>query len=1071
MLSPPEIAGYEILSELGRGAMGVVYRAQQLRLFNRPVALKMILAGSHASADQLSRFRTEAEAVARLQHPNIVQIYEVGEHNGLPYFSLELVEGGSLLQHLDGTPIPPHDAAQLVETVAHAVHAAHQRGIIHRDLKPGNVLLTADGTPKITDFGLAKKIDSDAGQTASGAIVGTPSYMAPEQARRNQTRDRSQEAVGPAADIYALGAILYELLTGRPPFKAATYLETILQVVSQEPAPPRLLQPSAPRDLETICLKCLQMEPRQRYATAEELSQDLRRFRECKPITARPVGLLERGWRWCRRNRLVAGLLAAVALSLVGGTGLASYFAWQAGARAREALAAEKRAETSAAYAAANAERADAKAAEADANARRADHEARHAREQKRTADHLVYVAHMSLTRQAWEDSQSAWMRELLESHLPERTGGEDLRGFEWYHWWRLCHFELLTLGHSAKAVRGIAYSPDGTRLATASEDGTLTIWDAGNGQKLRVLPHDAPVTCLAFSRDGKRLASGTALRVGPNNLSAPPPQPATSEIRIWDTATGDLLFHLAGPAADINSLAFNPRGDRLAAGCNDQAVYVWDLDRRRQAYALKGGPGSAYHTGMVQGVAFSADGARFASASQDHSVKIWEAETGKPIRTLNHNSRVFSVAFSPDGTRLATAVEAVDAKTGQLGNSQIQVWDLRTGQPTLSLPPQPGAASGVAFSPDGRRLAGAAGPTAQVWDTLTGRRILSLMGHAGTVTGVCFQPDGRRLATASADGTAKVWDAVASTAVVIQTGQGGGVSSLAISPDGQRLVTASPDKSVRVWQAADGQRLLTLPAHLDRVASVAYSPDGQGLATASGTEVKVWDAANGDLTLTFKRHTNAVNQVVFSPDGRYLASGGEDWTIRLWDAANGREIRVFEGHKDSVLGLAFRADVQRLASCSRDRTVRVWDTATGKEVLVLKGLSNPVQSVAFDREGRRLAAAFADWTVMVWDANTGEPLVRPLRGHMGPVTSVAFSPDGQRLATGSEDQTVKLWDPTTGQEVLSFKGFTDGVTAVAFSTDGQHLVGASQDGSVRVWEAPVLPQKFVHSTGNRSPP
>jgi serine/threonine-protein kinase len=291
--------------------MGVVYRARQVAL-DRVVALKMILAGSHADERERARFRTEAEAVARLQHPNIVQIYEIGESEGRPFFSLEYVDGGSLAAKLDGTPLPGKSAAQLVETLARAVHAAHQRGIVHRDLKPANVLLTADGTPKITDFGLAKRLDVERGQTQTGSIVGTPSYMAPEQAA-------SKKDIGPAADVYALGAILYELLTGRPPFRAETPLDTVLQVLSAEPAPPSLLQPRVARDLETVCLKCLAKEPRQRYADAEALAADLLRFLDGRPILARPVGPVERLGRWARRNPAVASLAAASAFLFLAG--------------------------------------------------------------------------------------------------------------------------------------------------------------------------------------------------------------------------------------------------------------------------------------------------------------------------------------------------------------------------------------------------------------------------------------------------------------------------------------------------------------------------------------------------------------------------------------------------------------------------------------------------------------------------------------------------------------------------------------------------------------------------------
>ncbi len=281
----PEVVGYEILGELGRGGMGIVYQARHLTL-NRLVALKMILAGGHAGEHELARFRSEAQAVARLHHPNIIQIFEVGE-SGQPYFSLEFCEGGSLAQQLDGTPLPPVKAAELVEMLAKAMDAAHRAGIVHRDLKPANILLTADGTPKVTDFGLAKQFDVG-GQTASGAVLGTPSYMAPEQA------GGKGKTVGPAADVYALGAILYELLTGRPPFKAATPLETVLQVVSDDPAPPRQLNAAVPKDLEAICLKCLQKDPARRYASAGELADDLTRFRSGEPVAAQQSGLLDR---------------------------------------------------------------------------------------------------------------------------------------------------------------------------------------------------------------------------------------------------------------------------------------------------------------------------------------------------------------------------------------------------------------------------------------------------------------------------------------------------------------------------------------------------------------------------------------------------------------------------------------------------------------------------------------------------------------------------------------------------------------------------------------------------------
>jgi serine/threonine protein kinase len=314
-IPPPErVAWYEILGVLGLGAMGIVYQARQPGL-KRVVALKMVLGGAHAHPKDLARFRAEAEAVARLHHPNIVQIFEVGEAEGRPYFSMEFVDGGSLARRIDGTPRPPREAALIVKVLATAMAAAHARGVVHRDLKTANVLLTADGTPKITDFGLAKRLEDDSSRTHSGTVLGTPSYMSPEQA------EGRIEAVGPRADVYSLGAVLYELLNGRAPFKAGSVLDTLHQVHTQEPVAPVRFAPSMPHDLETICLKCLQKDPVRRYQSAAALADDLGRFLDGKPILARPVSAAERLWRWCRRNPRVAVLGALAAFTVLAWAG------------------------------------------------------------------------------------------------------------------------------------------------------------------------------------------------------------------------------------------------------------------------------------------------------------------------------------------------------------------------------------------------------------------------------------------------------------------------------------------------------------------------------------------------------------------------------------------------------------------------------------------------------------------------------------------------------------------------------------------------------------------------------
>jgi WD40 repeat protein/serine/threonine protein kinase len=1016
--SRPAPAGYEILGELGRGGMGVVYKARQVNL-NRLVALKMVLAGSYAGPDDLARFRTEAEAVAALQHPNIVQIHEVGERDGLPYFCLELVEGGSLADRLKGTPWPAHPAAELVAALARTMHYAHSRGVIHRDLKPANVLLSLSRAPegsaaetlpsgarltspgpKITDFGLAKRLDSAVGPTRTGAVMGTPSYMAPEQA------GGKAKEIGPANDVYALGAILYECLTGRPPFRGETALDTIRQVIDNEPVPPSRLQPKLPHDLETICLKCLEKVPARRYASAAALADDLQRFLDSKPILARPTPAWERLAKWARRHPAVAALTLLSAVTAAVGFALVTW-QWR---EAEEARAGEER-------------------------------QRRQAEEALREANVNLYFNHIALADREWHANNAGRAEELLNA-CPAV-----LREWEWHYLKRLCHSDLLTIRSPVGGECGIAYSPDGKYLATAGQGHGLLLLDAVSGEVVRTLRgHGSPVVAVAFSPDGRRLASG--------GLEA---DEGKGELKVWDVADGREVFTVPGSQGGVTALAFSPDGARLAAAeanhpLSDEPAEVRLLDAATGAVVRTlRGPAP-----RVNGVAFSPDGhilvaggtaPRAPSRMPAGHVKAWEADTGTELLPfVGHWLGISSLAFSPDGKRLATAS----------WDHSARVWDVATRRAVATYYGHDAAVSSIAFSPDGRHVASAGlDRTIHIWDAATRRRERTLLGHAGAVFGLAYAPDGRRLAscafiqTREPDGELKVWDLTDGQAFRSLRAHSKLLLGLALSADGHRLASAGFDGVIRLWDADTLRELPGQRGFLREQNTVAVSPDATLLASrGEDKKLTLWDVTTGRVVHTLGGPVAVLRAVAFSPDGRRLAADTRNnvfaqgpGEIAVWDWAAEEKVVTLQGRS-----VAFSPDGRRLAF-GNGNAVRVRDLDSGRDVLTLEGHTAEVLAMAFDGDGGRIASGGRDRTVRVWDAATGQSLGE-LRGHTAPVWGLAFHPGGRRLASASMDALqggkgeVILWDPATGRAALSLPGNV----AVAFSADGARLFAVSAD-------------------------
>jgi WD40 repeat protein len=1028
---------YEITSEIARGGMGVVFRAKQMSL-NRPVALKMILAGQLANEQEVRRFYTEAEAAANLDHPGIVPIFEIGEHEGQHYFSMGFVEGQSLSHRLAAGPVPVREAAAVMVKVAEAIEYAHRRGVIHRDLKPANILIDAAGNPRVTDFGLAKQIHSDSGLTGSGQIMGTPSYMPPEQA------GGERGAVGPPADVYSLGATLYALVTGRPPFQAASAMDTVLMVISDEPVPPRRLNVSVPVDLETICLKCLQKDPAKRYATAFDFAADLRRFLAGEPIVARPVTALERAAKWLLRRPAMAALLGVLALAVATVFMVSLYYSLRlrdSNMRLNSALGIAREQE------------------------RLARDQERLAREHQAMTWRSLYSASMGLAQEAWLGRRKGYIRrirEFLEPWQP-KAGATDLRSFEWYFLNQVVHAELRENVQDIDSVLAVAASADGRWIAVGDEEddhtGALRLLDAASGRLLwkRRLP--AGIVALAFSPEGALLASASAPKVEQAG------GPAMGSVTLHDLKTGEEKAK-AGRVAAQPALAFSKDGSELLIA---DVRSIWPREKFRRVWradshtgreiasfdVIQTDPTGAGNKDFYVTVAeFSLDrgSLAIAGAGSRRQVYLLDSRAGTFRGLLEGGDGwITSLKFAADGSRVV----------GCASNDTILLWNMQSAIPVWVAKQHFGGASAVAISPDGRMVAAAKGVGLDgelvLRETGQGKKLATLLAHEEGLTGLVWLPQGHTLVSASRDNSVKWWDTSdLGLPETFNAGQGTFTAMTAVAdipllvvatlePSTllDRVVGLKHDQSGRIarlrWWNARTQSCVAIRALSSAARCLAVSPDGKQLAVVTEDgQATLWEMATQRQLPAAPEWAKGVRVATWSRDGR-LALGTSERGVTVWEPRTLGQPKARLNCDSPVTALAWSPDSRRLAAAGPDRDAIVWNVALGNAELQLKRTKlNDRRFIAFSPDGRRLATDL--WfDAALWETSSWR-FVGKLHGHAARMTDLAFAPDGLTIATAASDDAARLWDPETGQERVTFRKDEHAAEAVCFLENGHVL-------------------------------
>lgn len=1003
---------YELLDEIAHGGMGVVYKARQTSL-NRLVAVKMILAGQLANEEEVKRFQAEAEAAANLHHPGVVAIYEVGINNGQHYYSMEYVEGRDLAAVLREKPVGVMQAAQYLREIAEIIEFAHSQGVLHRDLKPSNILIDASDRLRITDFGLAKRVQSATDLTVTGQVLGTPNYMSPEQAAAQHA------VIGPTTDVYSLGTILYELLTGRPPFRSDNIGETLRQVQQEEPVRPRLLNPKLPRDLETICLKCLEKELRRRYATAQLLADDLGRYLRGEPILARPIRAWQRAVKWVRRRPVIAGLLIALAVSVVVGSASSALFAWREGERAKNESFQRSRAEQGERLAI---------AAEVEQRRLRVLSEQR-----ERELRWRLYVGRVHAMNSAWQDGQFGQLGRLLQQTMPA-SGETDLRGWEWYFLNGQYLQEARTVPGAIKSGPVVAWNHSTNLLAVVDQHNQIEIWNPDTLTLLRTLPPlPEPPQRLAWSENGEWIAAGcVATRTvflidgqdgavrhswplnGAGRISDLVWRPAHNQVAVA-TFQGQVslldieqvepirTLHKRDPQDFLGAIAWTHDGQRLAIGGRFGWIRLYDpemdsiLWERKHlegvARAMTWSPDDELlavamnhelllttpagklekrlggHPGDINRLAWAGNH-RLISAAEDHTVKVWSVPTARLLRTIQvHTGPVMDLAVSPDGLRFASAAEDQSVKLSLLTSPQL------AARRDAHIPER---IHDIAFNDAGTQLASVGwDKKARIWDVATGASqwVVNHNGHP-FLNAVAWSADGAQVAIIDNLGHMVLVDALSGKSIRQWKLGKNGVSCVAWSHDGRTIAIAlGVTEPTELWNARTFDRQTNLKNHGAHF--LAWNPDDTYLATVNGDGIlELWDPTTGEPRSSRNFGSDRHNRVAWRSDGRVIAAAGQAGEVLIYDPKDPtRAIARFQGHRGAAKDVAWIQDGSRLASCGIDGTVRVWDASREELLLTLSNPNEtPFECVAWSRNGAVIAAGDVLGRLHYWKLSESAP-------------------------------------------------------------------------------------------------